>query len=281
MKPQPFFSVIIPSYNRKPFLKKCIDSVMTQSYADFEIIIIDDGSTDGTNNLVASYADDQLTHIRQDNHGVSHARNRGIEKSTGDFIAFLDSDDCWTIDKLQKTADYIYNFPQIKIFHSEEIWYRNGKLLPQKTKHKKPTGSVYEMALHICCIGMSTAVVHKEIFSNIGTFDETFEACEDYDFWLRATDKYKVKLIPEALTLKDGGRPDQLSSRVWGLDRFRIKALQKMLTSDTLTPERYKATYEELKKKCLIFAKGAEKHGKSEEAAYYRTLCEDLRNMRG
>ena len=277
MKPQPFFSVIIPSYNRKPFLTKCIDSVMTQSYTDFEIIVIDDGSTDGTNNLIASYTDDRLTPIRQDNYGVSHARNRGIEKSTGNFIAFLDSDDWWTINKLQKTADYIHNFPQIKIFHSEEIWYRKNILLPQKLKHKNPTGSAYESVLRICCISMSTAVVHKDVFSHIGTFHEGFEACEDYDFWLRTTNEYEVKLIPETLTLKDGGRPDQLSSSVWGLDRFRIKALQKMLTSNTLTPERYKTTYKELKKKCLVFAKGAEKHGKSEEAEYYRRLYTDFK----
>jgi glycosyltransferase involved in cell wall biosynthesis len=250
---------------------------MTQTYANFEVIVIDDGSTDGTDNLIDSYTDDRLTNIRQNNHGVAHARNRGIEKSTGDFIAFLDSDDWWTIDKLQKTADYIHNSPQIKIFHSEEVWYRKGILLPQKLKHKNPTGSAYESVLRICCISMSTAVLHKEVFSNIGTFDESFEACEDYDLWLRATNKYTVKLIPEALTLKEGGRADQLSSNVWGLDRFRIKALEKMLESNELTPKHYEATYAELRKKCFIFAKGAEKHGKAEEATYYRKLCKDLR----
>ncbi|MBU0571393.1 MAG: glycosyltransferase, partial [Candidatus Omnitrophica bacterium] len=170
MKLQPFFSVIIPSHNRKPFLKKCVDSVMAQNYSDFEAIIIDDGSTDGTDELLASYTDDRLTYIRQDNHGVAHARNRGLEKAVGEFIAFLDSDDWWTIDKLKKTAEYIHNLPQIKIFHSEEVWYRNDKLLPQKLKHKKPSGSVYKSTLPLCCISISTAVVHRDIFARLGMF---------------------------------------------------------------------------------------------------------------
>ena len=142
----------------------------------------------------------------------------------------------------------------------------------QKKKHKKPTGLVYTKALALCVIGFSTAVVKKQVFERVGMFDETFEACEDYDFWLRSTNKYEVKLIPESLTIKDGGREDQLSSSIWGLDRFRIKALEKMLESNDLTPKKIEATLEEFRKKCNIFAKGAKKRGKIKEATFYTNL---------
>lgn len=273
MNEQIFFSVIIPTFNRKPFLKKAIDSVLDQNYQNFELIVVDDGSNDNTDKLISSYKDKRLTCLRQNNTGVSSARNKGLKAAKGDFIAFLDSDDWWESNKLQRALDHISEFSDISIFHTEEVWFRKGKLLTQKQKHKKPSGEVYKNALPICCISISTVLIKKEVFSDIGTFDESFEACEDYDFWLRATAKYKVKLIPEYLTLKDGGRPDQLSSRIWGLDRFRIKALEKIINSGTLSKEYLEATIHELKKKCEIFASGCEKHQKLKEAEYYRSLA--------
>ncbi|MFH1552199.1 MAG: glycosyltransferase [Candidatus Omnitrophota bacterium] len=272
MGAQPFFSVIIPTFNRRSFLEKAVDSVLGQTFTDLELIVIDDGSTDDTEQLILSYNDKRLTYIHQPNRGVSRARNTGLEASKGEFIAFLDSDDYWASEKLKKTAGYIKNFPDIGIFHTEEEWYRKGVHLNQMEKHKKPSGLVYKYALPLCCISISTAAVKKDIFTRVGVFDEDLEACEDYDFWLRATSIYEVKLIPEALTIKDGGRPDQLSSSIWGLDRFRIKALEKMLSSGLLAPADYKITLEEFEKKCSIFASGAEKREKKEEAELYRNL---------
>jgi glycosyltransferase involved in cell wall biosynthesis len=272
MSTQPFFSVIIPTFNRKYFLKIAVNSALKQTFKDLQLVIIDDGSSDGTEELISEYNDKRITYARQVNQGVAGARNKGISLSRGKYIAFLDSDDRWVPEKLAVSADYITKFPGIRIFHTEEVWYKNEKLLEQKKKHKKPTGFVYKNALPLCCISISTAVINKDVFSAIGTFDEELEACEDYDFWLRATQKFEVKLIPEHLTIKDGGRPDQLSFSVWGLDRFRIKALEKMLSSGLLDAENYKATLAELKKKCEIFSTGAKKKGKTEEAEFYRDL---------
>jgi len=272
MNAQGFFSVIIPAYNRKSFLKKAVDSVLAQTFPSFELVIIDDGSTDGTHELVLSYDDDRVRYFYGQNRGVAYARNRGIENAKGSFIAFLDSDDWWDVKKLEVAREYIDRYPGTAIFHTDEIWYRKGKLLDQKQKHAKPSGSVYEKALPLCCISISTAVISKKLFPKVGMFDETFQACEDYDFWLRATSRHEVKLIPEELTLKDGGRPDQLSSSVWGLDRFRIKALEKMLSCGKLTKKQYRLTLDELSRKCGVFALGAEKRGKSGEAAYYRGI---------
>jgi hypothetical protein len=280
MDTQPFFSVIVPTFNRRPFLETAVDSVLEQTFSGLELIVIDDGSTDGTKELISKYSDKRMIYMHQKNRGVANARNKGISLSRGSFIAFLDSDDRWEPEKLKMTADYIKKFPNLPIFHTEEVWYRNGKLLSQKEKHKKPTGSVYKHSLPLCCISISTAVINKDVFGKVGTFDEEMEACEDYDFWLRATNKYEVKLIPEDLTVKDGGRPDQLSSSVWGLDRFRIRSLEKMLSSGSLDEQRHKATLEELERKCFIFATGAEKKGNFEEAEFYRNLPDKYKSER-
>ncbi|KJJ85079.1 family 2 glycosyl transferase [Candidatus Omnitrophus magneticus] len=270
---KPSFSVIIPTYNRKNFIEKCVNSVISQSYDDFEIIIIDDNSTDGTNDLIKNIKDTRLQYLYNDkNMGVSKSRNLGIRLAKKEFIAFLDSDDWWDPKKLETTVKFINQFPDIKIFHTEEIWFKNGRVLPQKKKHKKPDGFVYPNALELCCISISTAVIHNSIFHTIGNFDETLPACEDYDFWLRLTNKFNIKLIPCALTFKDGGRCDQLSHNIWGLDRFRIKALEKMLLQNSLTPKSYKLTLEELEKKCAVFSNGAHKRDKIEESILYKNL---------
>ena len=272
MNPQIFFSVIIPTYNRADFIGKAVDSVLAQTCGEFELIIIDDGSADDTKEIIDSYADKRLKYFFHDNKGVSFSRNKGLSLAKGNFIAFLDSDDWWKEDKLEKTLQYIRKYPDIHMFHTEEVWYRRGELLEQLSKHRNPTGRVYKNVLPLCCISISTAAIKKTVFEDIGIFDESFEACEDYDFWLRAASKYEVMLIPEDLTFKDGGRPDQLSSSVWGLDRFRIKAMCKMLDKKTLSDADRAATIDELNKKCGIFSSGCEKHGKTGEAEYYRTL---------
>lgn len=272
MHTQPFFSVIIPTFNRVKFLKKAVDSVLGQTFDDLELIVVDDGSTDGTKELISSYTDERIKYLHGTNRGVASSRNRGLFQSKGLFIAFLDSDDYWLNVKLEKIKEHIDSYPEIKVFHTEEIWYRRGELLNQRRKHKKPSGDVYKKALPLCCISISTAVIKKEVFERIGAFDEDFEACEDYDFWLRVTNEYEIKLIPEYLTIKDGGRPDQLSSRIWGLDRFRIKALEKMLSSGKLSSDAYKTTLMELEKKCRVFSLGCEKRGKKREASIYKDL---------
>ncbi|MBF0217197.1 MAG: glycosyltransferase family 2 protein [Candidatus Omnitrophica bacterium] len=273
MNHETFFSVVIPVYNRETFIAKCLNSVLSQDFDDFEIIVVDDGSTDSTGSVIKdNFHDKRLRYFYHENKGVAAARNTGIRSSKGEFIAFLDSDDRWTADKLSKTVEYIDKYPLAKIFHTEETWFRRGALLGQKKKHKKPTGRVYRHALPLCCIGMSTAVVNRSVFDDIGFFDESFPACEDYDLWLRAANKYELILIPEALTIKEGGRPDQLSNSVWGLDRFRIKALEKMILSNILKPEDLELTILEFRNKCLIFAEGAANRGNVKSACDYRSL---------
>jgi glycosyltransferase involved in cell wall biosynthesis len=270
----PFFSVVIPTYNRKCFLKKSIESVLSQNFKDYELIIVDDGSTDSSIHLVADYSGMGLSYIKTGHHGVSHARNTGILNSRGSYIAFLDSDDRWENNKLEDSFKYIRNLPEINIFHTDEIWYRKGKILGQKAKHKRPSGYIYEHCLPLCCIGMSTLVVKKSLFNEIGIFDENLPVCEDYDFFLRATLENEVKLISSPLTIKEGGRDDQLSNQP-GLDKYRIYSLEKMLNSGLLSEKNSEITIKELETKCTIYAKGAEKRGRIEEAKKYFNKIED------
>jgi glycosyltransferase involved in cell wall biosynthesis len=274
--PRPFFSIIIPTYNRKDFLPIAVESVLKQTFSDYELIIVDDGSTDNTPKLLRSdlHKLRDAKYLRQPHRGISSARNLGIKKAQGKFIAFLDSDDRFCRKKLEITYEYIQSNPGHKIFHSEEVWYRNGKLLSQKAHHRKPEEFIFAQALKLCCVSLSTAAIDKEVFKKIGYFDKRLPACEDYDFFLRASVLYPVFLIPKHLTVKEGGHADQLSKKYPAMDKFRIYALEKILKAETLSGINRQLAYRELERKCNIYIKGALKRKKKVKTPY---LSESLR----
>lgn len=261
-------SVIIPTFNRAPFLKKAIQSVLSQTLQDFELIVVDDGSEDNTASMVLNLAP-EIRYIRQQNRGPSAARNSGIRQAKGDLLAFLDSDDWWDNDKLAVQLLAMEEAPDFLVSHTQEVWYKNGRLLNQKDRHRKSDGYIFERCLELCVVSMSTAMVRKGLFDAVGLFDETLPCCEDYDFWLRVSAKYPFLLVDRPLTFKDGGRPDQ-SSFIYGtgIDGFRIKAIQKILESDLSEGQRNVAL-RELRRKCRIYGNGCLKHGKFSEGAHY------------
>ncbi len=267
-------SVIIPTYNRVFFLEKAVNSVLKQSFDDFELIIVDDGSKDGTNELVRSFNDARIRYYYQENKGVSSARNKGLDKSRNATIAFLDSDDCWKEEKLERQFKFMEGNSCL-ISHTQEIWYRRGKILNQKKKHRKGSGDLFLNSLKICSIGISTVMMRKSIFESVGYFDENLTACEDYDLWLRISSRFPVFLLDEELTVKDGGRPDQLSQKVPALDRFRIESISKLLESGELNKEQTSYALDELQKKSKIYICGCRKHGKEEEALKYEKILND------
>jgi len=271
-----FVSVIIPTYNRAHFLQKAVDSVLAQTYPYFELIIVDDGSEDDTPQLVAERSAD-IVYIRQENRGPAAARNRGILAARYNLVAFLDSDDRFTENKLEVQVKTMEENPFYMISHTGEIWYRNGRILNQKARHRKDSGEIFLRSLELCAVGMSTVMLHKDIFKRYGLFDEAFPCCEDYEFWLRVSREQKFLLVDAPLTLKDGGRDDQISSiyRV-GIDRFRIQAIVKMLTAGDLTPKQRDAAMVELRRKCMIYGTGCIKHGRREEGEYYLNLPESI-----
>lgn len=271
MKKNPLVSVIIPTYNRAWTLAKAIDSVLAQDYKNLELIVVDDGSNDNTSNLIDRY-DGRLKLIRQANAGVSSARNRGIAEAGGDFLAFLDSDDTWLPQKLNRQMGFFIRWPKTLICQTQEIWIRNNVRVNPRKYHKKPSGMIFEPSLDLCLVSPSAVMMKKELFKEIGCFDESLPACEDYDLWLRVSCRYPVYLVDDPLVIKRGGHPDQLS-RAPGLDRFRIQALHKILQNGQLTKSQSKAAITVLQKKCTIYAAGCLKRGRNDEASYYIRLA--------
>ncbi|MEJ5363312.1 MAG: glycosyltransferase [Spirochaetota bacterium] len=256
----PFFSVIIPTFNRAHLVTRALESVLTQKFTDYECIVVDDGSTDTTSQVLSPYTK-HIQYIYTQHGGVSRARNRGIQQAQGEWIAFLDSDDMWLPEKLAAQYDYIQEHPDVYIHQTDELWIRKGRRVNPMKKHQKKEGYIFEDCLNLCLISPSAVVVHRSVFEQVGVFDEQMPACEDYDLWLRVAWQYYIGFIPRKLIVKFGGHSDQLSQSLWGMDRFRVYALCKLIANDgLLLPEDYynKAVDVALQK-CSVLYQGAKK----------------------
>ena len=261
-------SVIIPTFNRKSFLFNAIDSVLTQTYQNIELIIIDDGSSDKTIDQLKEYKSKIKVH-RQINKGISAARNKGLKISKNDWVAFLDSDDRWEPEKLEKQVNYLKQNPKHKFCHTDEIWIKNTVRVNPRNKHKKYGGYIFDKCLDICCISPSSVLIHKSIFKKIGLFDENLPVCEDYDLWLRISAEFPILFLNEKLTIKFGGHSNQLSKKFWGMDRFRVRALENIIKKSSL-PKKYKNMAKKtLEKKARIYLKGLKKRNKFKEISIY------------
>jgi len=268
-------SIIIPTYNRSELLKRALESVYRQTVSDYEIIVIDDGSTDDTAEMIQTIFP-KVQYIQQENGGVSSARNKGLACAKGQWLAFLDSDDEWLPHKLEKQLNLLKNHPDGKVCHTEEIWIRHGVRVNQMKKHKKTGGWIFPQCLPLCAISPSSVIIHQSVFEDIGNFDTQLPACEDYDLWLRMTAKYSVLFIEEPQIKKYGGHDDQLSQKYWGMDRYRIKALQKIIEEKFLKDEYKDKAVAMLLKKSKIFQQGALKRGKTEDAHYYQQIIDSI-----
>ena len=276
-------SVIIPTYNRAMYLERAIGSVLAQEHPCDELIVVDDGSTDATPALVerlAAGAAAPIRLVRQTNRGAAAARNLGVREARGQLLAFLDSDDWWLPRKLQLQTAAMAAAPAFLISHTRELWFRRGQRVNQKKKHDPPHGNIFSASLGMCVVGMSTVVARRELFDRYGGFDETLPCCEDYDLWLRVGCREPFLLVPEPLTAKEGGRPDQLSVvHRMGMDRFRIRALSHLLENTALEPEQRRVAVAELARKCLIYGQGCIKHGRPEEGGRYLELAAQHQSM--
>ncbi len=266
-------SVIIPTYNRAACLARALDSVLAQSHAPHEIIVVDDGSTDGTRAMVEAL-DGAIHYLHQDNQGVSAARNAGIRRATGQWLAFLDSDDEWLPEKLERQLALARRFPSSRVIHTDEIWIRNGKRVNPRLKHRKSGGDIFLRCLPLCVISPSSVMISRKVFDTVGLFDETLPACEDYDMWLRICQRYSVHYLDEPLIVKYGGHPDQLSRRHWGMDRFRIRALEKLLHSALTDDAHRQAVMETIRDKAGVYLQGAMKRNKTSEVRHYQELLQ-------
>ena len=267
----PIVSVIIPTYNRGWILREAIDSVLLQGFSDYELIVVDDGSTDDTRAILDSYGQDIIV-LRQPNQGVSAARNRGIAESRAQLISFLDSDDLWLPQKLTRQVAFFQSNPDALICQTDETWVRNGVRVNPKKRHQKLSGMIFEPSLGLCLVSPSAVMIRKTLFDTVGLFDESLPACEDYDLWLRVSCRYPVYLLDDPLIIKRGGHGDQLSKAA-GLDKYRIQALAKIVKSGQLSESQNRAAVHALKEKCAIFANGCRKRGRKGEAEYFEQLA--------
>lgn len=269
-------SVIIPTYNRAGFLEQALASVLHQTVACGEILVVDDGSTDATSEIVSRIsraAQVPVRYLYQKNKGASAARNKGIAEARYDFLCFLDSDDRWVPQKLELQLKAMEQEPQYLLSHTREIWYRQGRRVNQKKKHSPPHGDIFRRALRMCVVGMSTTMIRKELFTRYGLFDEKMLCCEDYDLWLRVSRKEQFLLVDKALTLKDGGRTDQLSALYrLGMDTWRIASLCRLLKDGGLNTKQYALAFAELERKCRIYGNGCIKHGRAGEGKHCLAL---------
>ena len=252
-------SVVVPTFNRVDFVLKAIKSVSNQTFQPLEIILVDNNSEDNTLEMVAKHFK-AVKIIFQKKQGVSASRNFGIREASGNWVAFLDSDDQWHKRKLEEQVKSITKDTlSSELSHTDEIWYRNKVFLNQREIHKKRGGFIFEHCLPLCCISPSSVLVKKKVFDDIGFFDESLDVCEDYDFWLRYCCKYPVNFVDQKLTIKNGGHNDQLSKKYWGMDRFRIQALENLLQSSVLDEWQEQLTRSTLLNKIDILIEGAKK----------------------
>jgi len=271
-------SVVIPSFNRAHSIEQAIDSVLQQSTPPHEIIVVDDHSTDATRRALIKFKK-QIKVIRNEaNEGVSISRNKGIEASSGDWIAFLDSDDCWDSKKLELQTRFHAADPNLRISQCDEIWIRNGNRVNPMTKHAKKGGWIFQECIPRCVVSPSAVIIHRDIFAEIGVFDPHLPACEDYDLWLRIAPYYEIGYLDQKLVTRYGGHEDQLSRKYWGMDRFRITAMEKHLDLE-LRPEWKTTLLEELIFKCGIVATGAKKRENEETAVSYLKKQELYQDM--
>ena len=253
-------SVVIPTYNRRQTIGRSIDSILNQTLFPSEIIVVDDGSTDGTSDYIQSNFP-SIRLLQQPNKGVSSARNMGIRSSNSDWVALLDSDDEWFPKKLEKQVMTLSQNLDIKFCHTEEIWIRNGVRVNQMKKHQKYGGHIFNKCLDMCRISPSSVLFHRSILDDVGYFDKDQKVCEDYDLWLRITAKYPVLYIDESLIKKYGGHEDQLSKVKDGIESHRIKVLEKLIMQK-FTSVQKNAMLKMLIEKLTIFSIGAQKRGK-------------------
>lgn len=275
----PAVSVIVPVFERPDLIRRALDSVLLQSAPVAEVIVIDDASSDDTAAVVVqSYPG--VTLIRNEsNRGVSYSRNIGIKQASGEWIALLDSDDAWEPAKLERQLALVAQQSNANLIHTNEIWIRNGKRVNQGDRHEKAGGWIYQRCLPLCAISPSSVMIHKRVFADVGLFDESLPACEDYDLWLRITARFETHFIDEPLVIKYGGHDDQLSRRYPGMDRFRVKALSNMLDSDILQGEDRDRTIETLLEKASVYLGGVKKRGRHEEAAQIEALIQRWGNI--
>ena len=268
-------SVVIPTWNRRALLTEALRSVLAcepPAGWDFEVIVADDGSTDGTPDMVEEVArrDRRVRPMVLPHYGFPGAvRNRGVEGAEGSVVAFLDSDDVWAPEKLALQLP-LHRHASVVISHTREVWLRNGREVSQAGQRHRRSGAIFSDALRKCIIGPSTVMIDTDLYRRSGGFREDLEVAEDYEFWLRLTAVAEVHYVDEPLTGKRAGDWPQLSRKYDHIEGFRIEGLRNLVDTGFFSSHCdaavQRAAARELARKLRLFARGARKRGRYEEA---------------
>ncbi len=276
---RPLISAIIPVYNRPEQIREAIESVLNQTWRPLELIIGDDGSTDHTKTVieeVLSTTDANLMDcevLELSHTGMPGAvRNRCAEKAKGEILAFLDSDDLWLPEKLEKQYSLHREHPGLMISHTREEWNRAGRIISQSKLRHNRKGDMFADSLKKCIIGPSTVMIRADYYHSTGGFREDLEIAEDYEFWLRITAEQKVAYLDEPLTVKRAGHEGQLSEKYGHIEMFRIQGLKQLVDSEYFKEPQASLAAEELAGKCRVYSKGCLKRGKEVEGRSFLEL---------
>lgn len=260
-------SIIIPSYNRSAKLKKSIESILRQSYTDFELLIVDDASTDDTQEMVEAVGDERIRYIRQEvNGGASAARNEGVRQARSEIIAFQDSDDIWLPDKLEKQMSYWKIHPKYSMIYCSYTKYVEGQkiIVPNAGWRGSLEGQLFPWLAQRNSIGAPTMLMKRECFLEAGGFDTSLKALEDWDFVLRFSEKYEIGYVNESL-VDSYDSPDGVSSRGGAYYESRCRMIGKykaqmisanvfdLVVGDLFQRAQQRGALEEVKKMLLLF----------------------------
>lgn len=229
----PKVSVIIPSYNSAQYIGEAIESVFAQTYRDFEIIVVDDGSIDDTKEVLSPYIN-RIVYLFQVNGGVAKARNAGIRNAQGEYIAFLDADDVWFSEKLELQMKHLDSYPDAVLVYSDySAFDNNGKAL-RKRKKEKYAGNIFYQLIKENFIPTSTVVMKKEYFNKIGSFDESIEIAEDWDLWLRIARRYSICYFDKPL-MKYKIHNDNMTNNIYKMLKNELLVLDKLFSGRVLS----------------------------------------------
>ena len=272
----PNVSVIIPTYNRAKLIKRAVDSVLAQTYNDYEIIIIDDGSTDGTQDILKDYHH-SIRYIYKENEGISATRNRGIKEAKGKYLAFLDSDDQWFPDKLAVQVNLMEKNHNLGIVCSK-MNILNGKGEKIGTKPEQKTGKNFRELLEIGGdLPTSTVMARKECFDKVGVFDELLPPMEDFEMWVRIASQYDIYTVPDKVFALYYRHDEQITSDKFKVYEGTVKLQKKFIKLFKHKPEfPAKAVKNKLALFAYVLSRMYYKDGRFNEA--FSTLREAMAN---
>jgi glycosyltransferase involved in cell wall biosynthesis len=226
-------AIVIPTYNCARPLPRAIESVLAQTYRDYQVFVIDDGSTDGTDVIVQQYAD-RITYVQQPNAGAAAARNHGISLSRSRYVAFLDADDVWLPTKLERQIELLNSQPEVGLVCSDFLM--EGVVHTSQIDHPTSafSGRYFEYLLRHCFIFTSAVVVRRQCLDEIGAFNESLKVSEDYNLWLRIASRWPVAVVPEILVHKHHSSGSlSVATSIEDRLRYGIAAFEHVLSVST------------------------------------------------